>query len=291
LFRLWQVRNFWPRSSSYFLPERFLELIKRSWHYFSYTLTQLGYEKVAIISFGLVATHEDVGLLSAALILASVFPSFTYAASDALLPVMTRLFEAGRTADLLELRARLMNLLLILCVPVGLVLAVFAPEICGLLGAKYIASAPILRITATRSLFSVLDNFLGQSGLTALARVRERRNAQALGLVLCAGLTIVAGHFWGTLGAALATLVADAIILASYFFIYARIKMPIHCPAAWSSAIAGLVMAGTALATPQLFWPVRALVATATYFLVLAIIARGRLLETAHTFKQSFIGS
>lgn len=291
LFRLWQVRKYWPRSWSYFLPERFLELIRKSWHFFSYTLTQLGYEKVAIISFGLVATHESVGLLSAAIILASVFPSFTYAASDALLPVMTRLFEAGRSNDLLEVRARLLNLLLVLCVPVGIVLAVFAPQICGLLGAKYVASAPVLRITATRSLFSVLDNFLGQSGLTAIARVKERRNAQALGLVVCAVLTIVAGYFWGVMGAAFATLIADAIILLSYIRIYARVGMPIHCPAAWSSGVAGVAMAATALATPQLFWPVRAVVATAVYFLMLAIIARGRLIETAHTFKQSFIGS
>lgn len=291
LFRLWQVRKYWPRSWACFLPERFLQLMRRSRHFFSYTLTQLGYEKVAIISFGLVATQESVGLLSAALILAGIFPSFTYAASDALLPVMTRLFEAGRSADLLEMRSRLLNLLLVLCVPVGIVLVVFAPEICRLLGSKYVASAPVLRITATRSLFSVLDNFLGQSGLTAIARVRERRNAQALGLAVCAVLTIAAGAVWGPIGAAFATLAADAVILAAYFRVYVRVGMPLECPAAWSSGIAGLAMACVALSASHLFWPARAVAATAAYFVVFAIIARGRLLETAHTFKQSFISS
>lgn len=289
LYRLWQVRKYWPSSALYFMPREFARLIRSSWHYFSYSLTQLGYEKVAIISFGLVATHESVGLFSAALILASIFPSFTYAASDALLPVMTRLFEAGRTADLLELRQRLMNLLLVLCVPVGIVLAVFAPQICHLLGAKYEASASILRIMASRSLFSVLDNFLGQSGLTAVARVRERRNAQALGLALCAILTIAMGYYWGTLGAAWAVLISDAVILVAYFRVYSRIGMAVECSLAWACAVAAVAMTAAAFAMPEALWPVRAVVATLVYFGVLALIARGRLVETAHTFKQSFI--
>lgn len=288
VFRIWQVRKFWPMAWSYFLPSQFARIIKNSWHYFSYSVTQLGYEKVAIISFGLVATHAEVGLFSAAIILAGIFPSFTYAASDALLPVMTRLYEAGRTADLLELRQRLMNLLLVMCVPVGIVLAIFAPEICHLLGSKYVSSAPILRVMASRSLLSVLDNFLGQSGLTAIARVRERRNAQATGLIVCAVLTIVMGLYWGAMGAAVATLVADAIIIASYFRVYSRIGMAIECPAAWSTAVAGVAMAVACVAIPGV-WAARALAAGGVYFMVFAVIARGRLIETAHTFRQSFI--
>lgn len=291
LFRLWQVKKFWPTSWDYFRMSVFVRLVHNSWHYFSYALTQLGYEKVAIISFGLVATNEGVGLFSAALTLASIFPSFTYAASDALLPVMTRLFEAGRTTDLVDLRRRLMNLLLVLCVPVGITLIVFAPEICRLLGAKYVPSAPILRITASRSLFSVLDNFLGQSGLTSMARVRERRNAQALGLVICAALTLLTGWLWGPIGAAFATLVADAVILISYIRIYSRLGMPVECPAAWSSAIAGIAMAITAVAFTGAVWPLRAVAASAVYFLVFAVIARARLMETAQTFKQCFISA
>ena len=93
LFRLWQLRAFWPSSWNYFTPHAFVRLAKHSWVFFSYSLTQIGYEKVAIISFGLVADYEHVGLFSTALLIAGIFPSFTYAASDALLPVMTRLYE------------------------------------------------------------------------------------------------------------------------------------------------------------------------------------------------------
>src|SRR5208283_820274 len=289
LYRLWQLRVYWPASWKYFTPCQFMRVARDSWSFFSYSLTQMGYEKVAIVCFGLVADHEHVGLFSTALLLAGIFPSFTYAASDALLPVMTRLYEAGRTPDLLDLRQRLMDLLLVLCVPVGIVLAVFAPQICHLLGSKYVSSAPILRIMAARSLFSVLDNFLGQSGLTAIARVRERRNAQALGLFLCAVLTIVMGSYWCLIGAAVTVLLSDSLILASYLRVYARIGMAVQCPAAWACAIAGGAMVLASFVAPAMVWPLRAVAATAIYFAVLAIIARGRLLATAHTFKQSFI--
>ncbi len=291
LYRLWQLRVYWPASWKYFTPCQFMRVARDSWSFFSYSLTQMGYEKVAIVCFGLVADHEHVGLFSTALLLAGIFPSFTYAASDALLPVMTRLYEAGRTEDLLELRRRLMNLLLQLCVPIGVGMAVLAPEICHLLGNRFIACAAILRIAASRSLLSVLDNFLGQAGLTAVARVRERRNAQAMGLALCAALTILMGTYWGAWGAAVAVLLADLFIASQYFRIFRRIGLPVECPALWPTLVAGCGMALACLLLPNLGLLARTAISLAVYLIVLAVIARTRLAESAGTFRQCFIPS
>jgi O-antigen/teichoic acid export membrane protein len=289
LFRLWQLKNFWPTSWRYFTPHEFLRLAKNSWAFFSYSLTQIGYEKVAIVSFGLVSDREHVGLFSTALLIAGIFPSFTYAASDALLPVMTRLYEAGRTADLLELRRRLMNLLLHLSVPIGIALAVFAPQLCHLLGNRFVASAALLRIASSRSVLSVLDNFLGQAGLTAVARVRERRNAQAIGLVLCAALTVALGAHWGAKGAAVATLLADLFIVSQYFRVFRRIGLRVECPALWSALIAGCAMALTCFLLPNSRWFINAAASLLVYLIVLAAVARPGLAESAGTFRQCFI--
>jgi O-antigen/teichoic acid export membrane protein len=289
LFRLWQLRDCWPSSWRYFTLHQFTRVVKNSWAFFSYSLTQIGYEKVAIVSFSLVSDHEHLGLFSTALLLAGIFPSFTYAASDALLPVMTRLYEAGRTEDLLVMRRRLMNLLLQFCVPFGVGLAVLAPEVCHLLGNRFVASALILRIAASRSLLSALDNFLGQAGLTAVARVRERRNAQAVGLALCAVLTIGMGAFWGAWGAAVAVLLADLFILSQYVRVYRRIGLPLECPGLWSTLVAGCAMALACCLLPNLGLLPRAAVSLLVYFAVLAAIARPRLAESAGTFKQCFI--
>jgi O-antigen/teichoic acid export membrane protein len=289
IFRLGQLRTYFPAAVVYFLPKTFFQLVKKSAAYFSYSITQMGYEKVAIIAFGLVADHAQVGLFSAALVIASIFPSFTYAASDALLPVMTRLYESDRIPDLNQLRTKLINLLLYLCVPVGIVLAVFAPQICQLLGSRFVSSAPILRIAASRSLLSVLDSFLGQAGLIAVSRVTERRNSQAVGLGLCAVLTVVLGFYWGAIGAATATLVADLVIVAHYLRIYSRIGMPVRCPALVSSLIAGSAMAVSCFTLPPFFWPLRVAAALGVYVASLAIVAPHRVRETAGTFRQCFI--
>ncbi len=289
IFRLGQLKGFLPSSGFYFLPKTFLELVKKSAAYFSYSITQMGYEKTAIIAFGFVADHTQVGLFSAALVIASIFPSFTYAASDALLPVMTRLYETSRIPDLVELRTKLINLLLYLCVPVGIVLAVFAPQICQLLGSRFVASAPVLRVAAGRSLLSVLDSFLGQAGLTAVSRVTERRNSQAVGLGLCAVLTVALGYYWGAVGAATATLIADFVIVVHYLWIYSRIGMPVRCPVLASSMIAGCAMVIACFAFPTLFWPLQITAALGVYVIALALITPRRVCETAGTFVQCFM--
>ena len=147
----------------------------------------------------------------------------------------------------------------------------------------------ILRITTSRSLLSVLDNFLGQAGLTAVARVRERRNAQAMGLVLCATLTIALGALWGAIGAAVATLLADLFIVSLYFRVYRHIGLRVECPALWSSLLAGCAMAMACFLLPHSHWLVSAAASIVVYTLVLAAIARERLAESAATFRQCFI--
>ena len=190
---------------------------------------------------------------------------------------------------MLELRRRLINLLLHLSVPIGIALAVFAPQVCQLLGNRFVASAIILRIAASRSLLSVLDNFLGQAGLTAVARVRERRNAQAIGLVLCAALTVALGALWGGQGAAVATLLADLFIVSQYFRVYRRIGQRVECPALWSSLVAGCAMALACFVVPHSRWYLNAAASLLVYFVVLAVIARGLLADSAATFRQCFI--
>ena len=289
LFRLWQLRSLWPAAWRYFKPRAFAALARRARVFFSYSLTQMGYEKVAIVSFALVAGRDQVGLFSSALLIAGLFPSFTYAASDALLPVMTRLYEDGRISDLQELRRRLLNLLLYLSVPAGITLAVFAHGVCGVLGERFLLAAPILSITASRSVLSVLDNFLGQAGLTAVARVRERRDAQFAGFLLCAGLTLVLGANWGTRGAAIATLLADLLIVAQYFRIFQRIGLPVECPALWTALAAGTVMTLACFLLPHSRWDLSATLAAMAYIATLGVVAPRGLAEGAATFRQCFL--
>lgn len=287
LLRMWQLRSSWPSLSCFALGE-YARVLRDSWHYYSYSVTQIGYERVAIVGLGLVASHEQVGLLASALTLANVFPTFTYAAADALLPVMTRLFEAGRIDGLLELRARLLNALLFFCVPVGITLAAFAPQICQLLGNRFVAAAPVLRIAASRSLLSVLDGFLGTASLMAVGRIRERRNAQIIGLSIAFVLTVFLGWLFSSIGAATAIVVADTGMILGYLHTHKVIGLSIEFPSAIVSGVAGAAMGAVCMLIPHAVWPLAIAGALLVYLLVWALVGRRYLSDTAQVFKECF---
>lgn len=286
--RLWQLRSSWPSRLSFTAAE-VARALRNSWHYYSYSLTQMGYERVSIVGLGLVASQEQVGLFATALTLAGLFPTFTYAAADALLPVMTRLFETGRLEDLLAMRARLLNMLLFLCIPVGITLAAFAPQICHLLGSRFVPAAPVLRILAARSLLSVLDSFLGQGGLTAVGRIREQRNSQLFSLALAFTLTVGLGWLFSTPGAATAILIADTVLILGYLHVLRQIGLAVQFPSAFVSAVAGAIMAAVCFVIPRGIWPVAAASAILVYLAAWAIVGHRYLFDTARAFKECFI--
>ena len=121
---------------------------------------------------------------------------------DALLPLLTRLFEAGRIDEFRDVGQRLLETMLVISVPIVLVLAIYAPEICRILGARFSYSALVLRIVSYRALVSVLRGLIGQGFLTATNLVAERRNAVAKVLVLLAAMTLLLGRLFGPAGAA-----------------------------------------------------------------------------------------
>lgn len=288
--RIWQIRGHWPsREDCRWLRMR--STIVRSWPYFSYFLTQIGYERVSIVCLGLAAARSDVGLFGAAVTIASVYPQWSYAASDAVLPLLTRLFEYRQWDDLVVFRQRLLDLLLFVSVPVAVTLSIFAPQICTLLGARFAGSATVLRIVAYRSVVSVLDGFLGQAFLTAIGRVRARRNAQARALVVLAILTLSLGLYWGPVGAAIALLIADVVLFLQYLPICRSAGLGLHWPALWPSLVAGLCMALMASYLPHLNWVVKIAPSLLVYACVLVLLARDRVLHAGNTVWQCLGGS
>jgi len=283
--RLWQLRDHWPSRGDWHWKE-FRRVVEQAWPYFSYSLTQIGYEKITVVCFGLVASKEQVGWIGAALVIASFFPQWTYAAGGALLPLLTRLFETQRIAELLDLQQRLLDVLIFFTVPVAVLLAAFAPTICHLLGSQFDSSAPVLRIIAFRSVLLVLEGLLGGVFLVAVDRTYSRRNAQATALIILALLTLIFGRTWGAAGAAFALLFADGIILMQYAWIFHAAHLKMRCLALWTSLIGGVAMATTSAYLPQSFsWVLRTAPPLLVYLTVLALLARRRLITAGYTLK------
>ena len=97
-----------------------------------------------------------------------------------------KLFETGRTEEMLSLRRRLLDGILFATIPIWLCLVLFARPLCALLGSNYVPSAPVLQIVAAKCVLSVLDGFLGHGFLVAANRVGERQKALGRGPTLWA---------------------------------------------------------------------------------------------------------
>jgi O-antigen/teichoic acid export membrane protein len=283
--RLWQIREHWPTRQDFHwaMVRRTLAL---SWPYFTYSLTQIGYLRISIVCLGLIVAPYEVGVFGAAMTIAYIYPLWTDAVYDAVLPLLTRLFEYQRLDELVELRQRVLDLLLVVSVPVAVLLSVFAPEICALLGSRYAASALVLRIVAYRSVISVLDSFLGQAFLTAINRVRERRDAQVRAFLVLAVLTLVLGYFWGPVGAAVALLIADLTLFFQYLPICRAAGLAVQWPALWPSLAAGSIMALTAVYLPDFNWVLKIVPCLLVYGGVLVLLARDRVLHAGNTVWQ-----
>jgi len=282
--RLWQLRQHWPTLARW---TAFRRVARDAFPFFSYNLTQVGYGKVAILCFGLVAPPEQVGWFAAAFVLSDVIPQWSYASSGALLPVWTRLFENGRIEEMVSLRQRLLDILLFASIPVWLSLALFAPEVCALLGSRYVASAPVLRIVACRSVLAVLDGFLGHGFLVAVNRLKERQVALSWSLILLATLSTLFGYLWGAVGVALGLLISDAALILQYLRITSRIGMRIEWPSITPSFFAGAIMVICALTIPQQIpFPLKLSTAFLAYLIALLLLSKDRLLGAGRTLQE-----
>lgn len=286
LLRLWQLRMHWPEPSHWTWNE-YKRVIRNALMYFAYNLAQVGYGRAAILCLGLVATQDKVGLFAAGFALSDVIPQWSYALSGALLPVWTRLFEDGRTQEMVNLRQRILDLIVFACIPLWICLALYAPQICAMLGSRFAASAPVLRVVAYRCILSVLDGFFGHGFLVAVNRVKERQLALTRSLILLAALSLIFGHFWGALGVAYALLVCDALLILQYLLISSRIGLKVEWPSIAPALTAGGCMVTCGLAIPaNTNLPLRIAAVVTTYACVLFLLGRNRLLSAGRTLRE-----
>jgi len=284
--RLWQLRSHWPSSHDWRWSQ-FKRVARKARPFFANSLTQVGYGKVAILCLGFAATKVAVGWFAAAYTISDVIPQWSYALSGALLPLWTRLFEAGRCEEMLKLRQRLLDAILFATIPIWITLAVFAPQVSNLLGPQYIPGAPVLRIVAVRCVLSVLDGFLGHGFLVAVNRVGERQKALARSLVVLAVLSLAFGARWGAVGVGFALVISDLSLILQYLWITARIGLRVEWPSMAPSLIAAGFMAACALGVSgDINFILRAFAGVAVYFGVLLVLSRERLLGLGQTLRE-----
>src|SRR6202008_5044611 len=98
--RLWQLREHWPERKD-FLSKMLMRTVRNAFPYFWYNVTQVGYGKIALVCFGLIAPKEQVGCCAAAFVHSADIPQWRYASSGSLLPVWTRRWDNARCEEMI----------------------------------------------------------------------------------------------------------------------------------------------------------------------------------------------
>ena len=290
LVRLWQLRDLWPGAAAW-SADKLRQTIRSAWPYFAYNITQVSYGRISIVCFGLVASQAWVGIYSAAFVLSDIYPQWSYSASGAVLPLWTRLYEGSRIQELVETRESLLDVIVLISVPIAIGLSVFAPEICGFLGPRYVASAGVLRIIAYRALLSVIDGLVGHGFLIAINQVRKRQRSQLIALFVLALLTLVLGRWWGPQGVAVALFVADAILVAQYYGILSKLNLHIRTWFFVPVCAAGGCMALVAFLVPNtLGLTARVIAGLLAYALAVFILCGSRVFDVLRTVRHCASG-
>jgi O-antigen/teichoic acid export membrane protein len=289
--RLWQLRSYWPGTSEWTLYA-FKKVARSAFPFFANNLTQVGYGKIAILGLGAVSSQAEVGWFAAAYTIADVVPQWSYALSGALLPVWTKLFEAGRTGEMLALRRRVLDGILCVTIPIWVGLALFAKPLCQFLGTSYVPSAAVLSIIAIRCVLTVLDGFFGHGFLVAANRVGERQKALAECLLLLGLLSFAFGHRWGAVGVAAALVISDSWLIFHYLRICSRIGLRIEWPALLPIAAAAVLMICSAAVVPaQTPFFLRVLAAIGAYACTLFALSRGQVVNLFETLRACIAGT
>ncbi|CAN5496085.1 flippase [soil metagenome] len=189
-----------------------------------------------------------------------------------LLPVLARTYKESQVVfhDMVLRSLRLMTLI---ALPVGVGGTLLAPALINFLfGPTYANSVLPLQILAWSATFVILRGTYRQA-LNAVGRPDLDLRCASLSIATNVALNFLLISRYGINGAALATLLSDALWLAALSYYFHRKVAPLHLRSILLlPAAAAAMMAGSFLLTQSLFWMVQALIGGVVYVAVLIVL-------------------
>ncbi len=197
-----------------------------------------------------VLTTTDTGHLGAAfVIIFGVVEILSGTVIVAVFPIMSRLFTPGQpleseaNATFRMLIEKLAFYSLLIVIPMGLIITLFSSAITiPLFGEDFIPTSDILGLLIWYAAITIVGNVYAQ-GLIAMNRQRTLLIVRSVGLVGKLTLNLILLPKIGVIGAALASLVAEFVVLFGLFSAY-RIGWKILVPQVLRAFAAGVIGAG-----------------------------------------------
>jgi O-antigen/teichoic acid export membrane protein len=163
------------------------------------------------LMLGVLATSQDVGIYSAAAVMASQLAFVLQAINASFSPLIASLYHRGRIAHLRRLFKITTRWIVTLTLPACIVLVLFAPVLMGIYGPGFRAGASVLSVLA---LAYLIDASVGSSGYM-LQMSDHTHVVLANNIAIAAlnvGLNIWLIQWYGMVGAAIATGAAIGLV-------------------------------------------------------------------------------
>lgn len=162
-----------------------------------------------------IGNAETGYLVAAFIIITGVVELLNTTILTALYPMMSRAYGDGKNEQFGFLVEKLAFFTLVICLPVTLVISLFAAPISAIFGPRYAPAAPVLSVLIWYALVMMTGNMIQQA---MLAQNRQRRllviRAGGLGINLML-LAVLLPHL-GVIGAPIASLIAESGVFMMY---------------------------------------------------------------------------
>jgi len=261
--------------------------------FYLYELTYIAYVQAGFITLGIVSGKEAVGTYGAAFALVVLFPSLVYAGIDALIPVMTHLYEDKRWQEMILLRAQILETILLFSIPVVIVLGIYSNKIVTIFG-KSFANIPVsgvLSLLAIHACLGPLEGLLGGAFLTATNQLMNRAKQRIVAVIVLLSLSCSLGWIWGAKGTAVAMVLADTVLLIGYARVSKAIGFPIKVSnSAYLIFVAAILMLCFALLFSGWLDPALSVIAAIIIYAgFLFITCRALLVRTFEFFASALL--
>jgi O-antigen/teichoic acid export membrane protein len=191
---------------------RWRELIKSAWPIGAASLLTQLHVNLGLVLLGLIATFQQTGIYNSAFRLVFFLMTLDRVFYTVFFPVVSRFVKdhPDRLPELVGTAARIILALSIpFCVGTGILAR---PVLAAVFSSDYAVAFPVLRVMVW---FLPLSMFNSLAGYTLLAAGRERRFLRntAIGVAVAVVINLVAVPLVGSLGAALALVAGEVVLL------------------------------------------------------------------------------
>ena len=220
--------------------------LKAIWVFFAMSIATTVYTNLDTVMLGFIKNDTDVGYYTTAVKVKNILCSLVTSLGTVLLPRMSCLAEEKKWDEFYAVVKKALNFVIILALPLSIFFIIFARESIILLsGSEFLPSVIPMRIITPTVLLIGITNVLGIQVLVPLGKEKYGLPVREKGIATIPRLA--------SSGAAIGTLIAEAVVLAVQFCFLRKTVAPIFARLSYVKIILALA-AGCVVAIPIKIW-------------------------------------